>query len=97
MKKILKQAIVNIPDTPIYDGIFSFDVIKWDTKSFQNNEVTIIYMADILAKHENAEMLEKSKMKPASYSNVYSPKDELAIFTTLFNDAIEHNKKIHIV
>jgi dihydroorotase-like cyclic amidohydrolase len=31
------------------------------------------------------------------YSNVYSPEDELEIFSWLFNDAIKNNKKIHIV
>jgi len=42
-------------------------------------------------------MLEKSKTKPASYSNVYSPQDELEIFKDIFDDAIKNNKKIHIV
>jgi hypothetical protein len=31
------------------------------------------------------------------YSEVYSPKDELEIFTELFETALKDNKKIHIV
>jgi hypothetical protein len=42
-------------------------------------------------------MLERVKEKPAMYSEVYSPKDEIAIFTELFETAISENKKIHIV
>lgn len=31
------------------------------------------------------------------YSEVYSPKDELEIFTQLFDDALKNKKRIHIV
>jgi hypothetical protein len=46
--------------------------------------VKTIFLADLLEEKKNLEMLEKSKTKPATYSNVYSPKDELKIFTKLF-------------
>jgi hypothetical protein len=42
-------------------------------------------------------MLEKAEKKPASYSNVYSPEDELVIFKKLFNSALEKKQKVHIV
>jgi len=54
-------------------------------------------MSDLLESKKNLEMLEKAKTKPASYSNVYSPEDELDIFKDLFNQAIEKKQKIHIV
>jgi hypothetical protein len=41
-------------------------------------------------------MLEKAKQKPAIYSNAYSPKDELEIFTEIFEDAIKNKKRVHI-
>jgi hypothetical protein len=59
--------------------------------------VGIIYLSDLLEERKNLEMLEKAKTKPASYSNVYSPKDELEIFEEIFNSAIEKKQKIHIV
>jgi len=31
------------------------------------------------------------------YSNVYSPEDELEIFKKLFDNALNNNKRIHIV
>ena len=86
MKKILKNSIINIPNTQLDDSIFLFDVLSWDKE--KKHEVEIIYISDLLEKKKNLEMLEKAKQKPASYSNVFSPKDELEIFTQLFNDAI---------
>lgn len=94
MKKILKNSITNIPDTDTFDSIFLFDVLTWEA---ENQDVEIIFLSDLLEHKKNLEMLEKAQSKPASYSNVYSPKDELEIFTELFNSALENNKKIHIV
>ena len=54
-------------------------------------------MSDLLEDRKNEEILEKVKDKPAMYSNVYSPKDELEIFIELFENAIKTNKKIHII
>ena len=59
--------------------------------------IKIIYLSKLLEKRKNIEILEKVKAKPAMYSMVYSPEDELEIFTELFNDAIKNKKKIHIV
>ena len=42
-------------------------------------------------------MLEKSQIKPASYGNVYSPKDELDFFEELCQTALSTNTKVHIV
>jgi len=57
----------------------------------------IIYISDLLEKRKNTEILHKIKEKPAMYSNVYSSKDELEIFTELFENALKNNKRIHIV
>ena len=94
MKKIEKNSITNIQDTDTFDNIFMFDVLKW---SKENQDVEIVFMSDLLEEKKNIEMLEKAQNKPASYSNVFSPKDELEIFQELYNNAIENNKKIHIV
>ena len=59
--------------------------------------VEIIYLKDILEKRKNEEILHKVREKPAMYSEVYSPKDELEIFTELFDTALRENKKIHII
>ena len=76
MKKILKNSITNIPDTDTFDSIFLFDVLTWEA---ENQDVEIIFLSDLLEHKKNLEMLEKAQSKPASYSNVYSPKDELEI------------------
>ncbi len=94
MKKIWKNSITNIENTDVFDSTFLFDVLNWEK---QNQDIEIVFLSDLLGEKKNLEMLEKSKTKPASYSNVYSPKDELENFTQLFDDAIENNKKIHIV
>jgi hypothetical protein len=54
-------------------------------------------MREELEKYRNDEILKKTSEKPAMYSEVYSPKDELAIFTELFENALKNNTKIHIV
>ena len=54
-------------------------------------------MRDELEKYRNDEILKKVSQKPAMYSEVYSPKDELVIFTELFERALRDNTKIHIV
>ena len=59
--------------------------------------VEIIYLKDILEKRKNEEILQKVREKPAMYSEVYSPKDELEIFIELFENALKNKKKIHII
>lgn len=94
MKKVLKDKIINIEKTDLFDNQFLFDYLVLD---FLNSDIEIIYMSELLEKRKNIEILEKVSEKPAMYSNVYSPKDELEIFNELFNNAIKNNKKIHIV
>jgi hypothetical protein len=95
MKKIFPDKIINIENTDIFDNKFLFDYLECDYNS--NSAVEVIYLSDLLESKKNSEMLEKAKLKPAMYSNVYSPKDELEIFTELFENAIKNNKKVHIV
>lgn len=94
MKKILKNKIVNILGSDKFDNKFSFYVLNYNNN--QKN-LNIIYLSDLLEEKKNLEMLEKSKIKPASYSNVYSPEDELKIFKEIFEKAIKNNEKIHII
>ena len=94
MKKVLKNKIINIENTDKFDSKFLFWVLN-----FKNSweDMKVINMSDLLEEKKNLEMLEKSKVKPASYSNVYSPKDELEIFKNIFNQAIEKKQKTHII
>jgi hypothetical protein len=95
MKKIFPDKIINIENTDVFDQKFLFDYLEFDYDS--NTDVKVIYMSDLLESRKNEEMLLKTKDKPGMYSNVYSPKDELEIFTELFESAIKNNQKIHIV
>jgi len=103
MKKVLKNKIINIPQTDKFDSKFNFSVLNFDSNQENTSwkksswRVEIINISELLEEKKNLEMLEKANTKPASYSNVYSPKDELEIFKYIFNQAIENNKKIHIV
>jgi len=93
MKQILKNKILNIEGTDLFDNKFLFEYLELSKES----DIEIIYMSDLLELKKNEEVLEKVKEKPAMYSNVYSPEDELEIFQKLFDEAIKNNKKIHIV
>ena len=95
MKQIFKNKIVNI-DKNITDKKFLIKKFNWK-ENISNNDFEIVFLSDLLEERKNLEMLEKSKTKPATWGNVYSPKDELEIFENLFDDAISSNKKIHIV
>jgi len=95
MKQIFKDKIINI-DSNIEDKKFLIKKLNWE-KNISNNDFEVIFLSEMLEKRKNLEMLEKSKTKPATWSNVYSPKDELEIFENLFDNAIKNNKKIHIV
>ena len=94
MKKIFKDKIINIQGTDTFDNTFLFE---YYVNIQSDNGVEIIYLRDLLESQKNINMLERVKEKPAMYSEVYSPKDEIAIFTELFETAISENKKIHIV
>lgn len=95
MKKIFPDKIINIGNTDVFDQKFLFDYLEFDYES--NTDVKVIYMSDLLESRKNEEILLKTKDKPGMYSNVYSPKDELEIFTELFESAIKDQQKIHIV
>lgn len=94
MKKIYKDAILNITSTDIFDEVFLFEALL--EKKFPV-EREIIYIKDLLEKKKNEEIFSKLEKYPAMRSEVYSPKDELTIFTELFEGALKNNKKIHIV
>lgn len=94
MKKIFRDKILNIPWTDKFDQTFLFDVLIPD---YKNSEVEVVFLSDELEKYKNNEILKKVGEKPAMYSEVYSPKDELVIFTELFENALKYKKKTHIV
>lgn len=93
MKYIGKDSIVHMQDTEVFDQKFFFDVLL---PEYTSTERKIIFMRDELERYKNDEILKKTSEKPAMYSEVYSPKDELAIFTKLFDFALTYNQKIHI-
>lgn len=94
MKKIYKDKILNQLGTDSFDNTFVF---KYFSNISSVGNVEIIYMRDLLEQRKNLEILENVRSKPAMYSEVYSPKDELEIFTSLFDQAIKNNTKIHVV
>lgn len=95
MKKVFKDKIINIENTNLFDNKLMFNYINPD--SLESGFINIIYISDLLEFKKNEELLEKVNNKPASYSNVYSPEDELNIFIELFNNAIKNKEKIHII
>jgi len=94
VKKILKDNILNIEGTDTFDNTFLFEYLSHIQASTDRE---VIYLRDILENKKNEDILTRVKEKPAMYSEVYSPKDELEIFTHLFEEAIFENKKVHIV
>lgn len=92
MKKVLKDKIINIENTDLFDNKLLFNYLD-----IKESDIDIVYMSDLLESKKNEEILLKVKEKPAMYSNVYSPDDELEIFKNLFENALKNNKKIHIV
>ena len=94
MKQILKNKIINIKNTDKFDNKLLFYYLDIN---YKNNKIKVYFMWELLEKKKNLEILEKTKQKPAMYSNVYSPKDELEIFKWLFDNAIKNKNKIHII
>lgn len=94
MKKVTKDSIQNISIESKLERKFLFDVF---IKNFEQTNREVIHISKFLESKENKEILSQVSSKPAMYSNVYSPADELEIFMNLFDDAIKNNKKIHIV
>lgn len=94
MKKIFKDKILNISETDIFDSIFLFEYYQHLTSL---GEREIIFISELLEQKKNIEILIKVPDKPAMYSQVYSPRHELEIFTELFENALRENKKIHII
>jgi hypothetical protein len=78
MKKIYKDKILNIDNTDLFDNKFLFDYLEIDNNK---SEIEVIHLSELLEKRKNLEILEKVNEKPAMYSNVYSPEDELEIFS----------------
>jgi len=95
MKKIHKDKIINIDGTDKFDSTFLFDYLDFDYGT--GSDLEVIYISDLLEKRKNKEILKRTMEKPAMYSNVYSPEDELEIFEELFEWAIKNKKRIHII
>lgn len=95
MKQIFKDKIIDI-DENFFDNKFQFEI--YDFSSWINsNETKIIFMEDLLKDKKNETILEKVKVHPAMWSEVFSPASELEIFTKIFEEAIETKKRTHII
>lgn len=94
MKKILKNRIINVEKTDLFDNKFVFEYLETD---YISQNIEVFYIKDLLKNKVNQNLLDNLNWKYAMYSEVYSPKDELEIFEELFDYAINNNKKIHIV
>lgn len=95
MKQILKNKIIDI-DSNYFDNKFLFEIYNF-SKWINSDDAKIIYMSDLLEKRKNETLLEKVKVHPAMWSEVYSPSDELEIFTEIFENAISKKEKTHII
>ncbi|NDK08705.1 hypothetical protein EOM39_05705 [Candidatus Gracilibacteria bacterium] len=95
MKQILKNKIIDI-DSNYFDNKFLFEIYNF-SKGINSDDAKIIYMSDLLEKRKNETLLEKVKVHPAMWSEVYSPSDELEIFTEIFENAISKKEKTHII
>lgn len=110
MKKVYKDKIINIENTELFDNRFLFEYLipnfspfykgsPWNVMEGEGlkDNLEVIYLSELLEKRKNESLLASVKEKPAMWSMVYSPKDELEIFTELFENALNSWKKIHIV
>lgn len=94
MKYVSSKSIRNIKWTDIFDSCFLFSRTLGISASEQ---IKIIHIWDILKQKKNADIEKDISSKPAMYSNMYSAKDELVIFTELFENALKNKEKIHII
>ncbi|USN57790.1 MAG: hypothetical protein H6767_05395 [Candidatus Peribacteria bacterium] len=100
MKQVFHDKIVNIAGSDVFDRKFLLrKIIHPLIPSFNSKgrDVETIHLSDLLEQRKNTDLLLKVKEKPAMYSNVYSPKDELEIFEEIFEDALKNQKRVHIV
>lgn len=95
MKQVFKDKIVNI-DKNYFDNKFLFEIYDF-SKWTSSDETKIVFLEDLLKEKKNEELLEKVKVHPAMWSEVFSPKDELDIFNKLFEEAISSNTRTHII
>ena len=95
MKQILRDKIINI-DNNHFDNKFLFEIYDF-SKWIKSNETEIIFMENLLKEKKNESLLEKVKVHPAMWSEVYSPASELDIFTSIFDEAIKSKKRTHII
>lgn len=87
MKKVWENSIVNI-DENYFDNKFLFEIptgLNFDRE---------VDMSELLVWYKNENLNYKKDYK--LWSEVYSPKDEFAIFTEVFEKALKNNSKIHI-
>ncbi len=93
MKQVQKNKIINISvDKP---NSFLFEYLQ--TPLLSKEGLGVVNISEELEKHKNTDLLEQVKNKPAMWGNVYSPEDELKIFTEVFEQAISENTRVHIV
>jgi hypothetical protein len=64
MKKVLRNSIINIENTDLFDNRFLFDYLIPD---LNNTSIEIIYLSDLLEVKKNTLVIEKIKDKPSMY------------------------------
>ena len=87
MKKVTPNSILNI-DENLFDWKFLFEVAAGWFLEIEKD------MSVILGEFKNEELDYKKDYK--LWSEVYSPKDELSVFTGIFEDAVKTWNKVHI-
>lgn len=95
MKQVFKDKIIDI-DKNFFDNKFLFEIYDFSAW-IKSDSIKIVFMKHLLEKKKNTSLSEKVKVHPAMWSEVYSPKDELEIFTEIFENAIKNKEKTHIV
>ena len=87
MKQVFSDKIINI-DGNLYDNRFLFKVA---TNIISDREIDL---SKELSFHKNENLEYKKDYK--LWSEVYSPKIELELFRSIFDDALKSGKKMHI-
>jgi hypothetical protein len=54
MKQVLKNKIINIPNTDLFDNKFLFEILETD---YKNEDIKVFYMSELLKEKENTELL----------------------------------------
>jgi len=94
MKYVNADSIVNIAGTDTFDQIFRFPISNIDSTQ---EKVKVYFLGEMLKNKKNTELESHLQDKPSMYANMYSEDDEWEIFSSLCENALTTDTKIHIV